>query len=198
MLDLVRLFPAAVLVLLGGVQLLPAVELRLRFGALERMLAEQVFTEEGKRYLGPKRTKCNFAYLQKPRIQGEGGRIRIFAKFTGRTSLDVFGRCLGLGDEFDLVVTARPEHRRNGLGLADVAVAAVSRNSFYIRRVCAVMASSLARDFQYPLAAQAKRILEETAVSPAYPRELRDFAVRSIQVAPDELVLDLNFALTIK
>jgi hypothetical protein len=175
-----------------------AVELRLRFGALERMLSEQLFTEEGKRYVGPKRTKCNFAYLQKPRVQGEGGRIRILAQFTGRTALDVFGRCVGLGDEFDLVIVARPEYRSDGIGFADVTVKPLSKNGYYIRRVCTAMAATLARDFKYPLAAEARRILEDASATPRYPREMRNLKVNSIGVTGEELVLDLNFALTIK
>jgi hypothetical protein len=175
-----------------------AVELRLRFGALERMLAEQVFTEEGKRYVGGKRTKCNFSYLRKPRVQGQDGRIRILALFTGRTALDVFGRCVGLGDEFDLVIIARPEYRNDGIGFAEVAVKPLSKNGYYIRRVCAAMAASLARDFKYPLATEARRILEDSSASPGYPRELRHLQVNSIAVTAEELVLDLNFALTIK
>ena len=30
-----------------------------------------LFTEEGKRYVGDRRTKCNFAYLERPRIENE-------------------------------------------------------------------------------------------------------------------------------
>ena len=48
-----------------------AVELHLQFAALERMLAEQVFTQEGRRYVrGTKQSKCNFAYLEKPQVRG--------------------------------------------------------------------------------------------------------------------------------
>ncbi len=53
-----------------------AVELHLQFGALERLLAEQLFTQEGRRYvrgsqkLGPNGNP--FAYLERPRIQGDG------------------------------------------------------------------------------------------------------------------------------
>lgn len=175
-----------------------AVELRLRFAALERMLGEQVFTEEGRRYVGSKRTRCNFAYLQKPRMQGDAGKVRIIALFTGRTSLDVFGRCVGLGDEFDLMITARPQYKGDSVSFAEVTVKSVSKNGYYIRRVCDALASSLARDFKYPLANEARRILEDPGNAPAYRRELHNFTVKSIGVTADELVFDLNFDLTIK
>jgi len=180
---------------------LPArgVELRLQFGALERMLAEQVFTQEGRRYVhGDRTAKCNFAYLEKPRVQGEAGKLRIRARFTGRSALNVLGQCVGLGDAFDVVITARPVYKDGNIGLADVAVASDGRTGFYIRRVCTAMAASLARDFHYPVAAQAKKALEDTGTQPTYRRELRGFRVIDIQVTGEALLLALDFELTIK
>src|SRR5271165_3390695 len=93
-----------------------AVELHLQFGALERMIAEAVFTQDGRRYVyHDKSNKCNFAYLEKPQIQGAGGRLRIRAKFTGRSALNVIGQCVGLGDAFMVVVTAVPQYRNGNI-----------------------------------------------------------------------------------
>ena len=73
-----------------------AVDIRIQFGALERMLAEQVFTQEGRRYMrGAKTDRCNFAYLEKPEVRGESGRLRVKAHFTGRSSLNLLGQCVG-------------------------------------------------------------------------------------------------------
>ena len=64
-----------VLLLLAAGRCAAAVELHIQFGALERMLTEQVFSQEGRRYVhGSKTQKCNFAYLEKPQVRGEGGR----------------------------------------------------------------------------------------------------------------------------
>ena len=176
-----------------------AVDLRLQFGALERMLAEQAFTQEGRRYEhGDRAAKCNFAYLEKPRVQGEAGKLRIRARFTGRSALNVLGQCVGLGDAFDVVITARPVYKDGNIGLADVAVASDGRTGFYIRRVCTAMAASLARDFHYPVAAEAKKALEDTGAQPAYRRELRAFRVTDIQVTGEALVLAIDFELTVR
>ena len=73
-------------------------ELHIQFGALERMLTEQVFSQEGRRYVhGSKTNKCNFAYLEKPQVRGEGGRLRIKARFTGRSALNFVGPVRGPG-----------------------------------------------------------------------------------------------------
>jgi hypothetical protein len=60
------------------------------------------------------------------------------------------------------------------------------------------MAASLARDFRYNLAADAKRMLEDPNTQPAYLRDLRDFKVTSIAASADALVLDVDFTLTVR
>src|ERR1039457_3800657 len=176
-----------------------AVELHLQFGALERMIAEAVFTQDGRRYVyHDKSNKCNFAYLEKPRIEGVDGHLRIRAKFTGRSALNVIGQCVGLGDAFMVVVTATPQYRDGNIVLQNVVATSESKTGIYIRRVCSIMGASLARDFKYPLAAEAKRILEDSSGQPGYKRELHDFQVPAIRVTNDALVIQADFALVVK
>lgn len=189
---------AAVLLLLAAAQA-GAVELHVQFGALERMLAKQVFTEDGRKYVhGDRKTRCDFAYLEHPQIQGADGRLRIRAKFTGRSALNMFGQCVGLGDAFTVVIGARPQYRDGNLGLADVTAASDGKSGFYIHRVCAALAGSLGRDFRYPLAAEAQKALEDPGAQPDYHREVRHFRVPDIRVAADALVIEVDFELTVK
>jgi len=173
--------------------------LHLQYSALERMLAEQLFTEEGRRYVhGNQKAKCNFAYLEKPHIQGDDGRLRIHAKFTGRSAMNVFGQCVGLGDAFELTITATPQYHDGNLGLKDVVVVSDGKTGFYIRRVCAAIGGSLGRDFRYPLSNETKRILEDGTFQPGYKREVHKFEVTEIRVSPDDLVLVIDFQLTVR
>src|SRR5262249_29221182 len=129
-----------------------AVELHVQFGALERMLSEQLFTQEGRRYVkGSRDNKCNFAYLEKPRVRGEGDRLRMTARFSGRSTLNVAGLCVGMGDAFDLVILALPIYMNGAVMLQNVKVTSDGKTGFYIRRVCSAMEASLARDFRYGL-----------------------------------------------
>uniref|UniRef100_Q01N87 Uncharacterized protein n=1 Tax=Solibacter usitatus (strain Ellin6076) TaxID=234267 RepID=Q01N87_SOLUE len=188
---------AALLFLLA--QSAPAMELHIQFGALERMLTEQVFTQEGRRYVhGSKTAKCNFAYLEKPEVRGDNGLLRIKARFTGRSALNVVGQCVGLGDAFDVVVTAIPIYRDGTLGLQQVRVTSDGKTGYYIRRVCEAMQASLTKDFKYPLEEQARRILEDPAAQPGYKREVRKLSVPDIRVTSDALVLQVDFELTVK
>jgi hypothetical protein len=177
-----------------------AVEIRIQFGALERMLAEQVFTQEGRRYVrGDKTDKCNFAYLEKPQVRGdEDGRLRMRARFTGRSALNFIGQCVGMGDAFDAVITAVPVYKGGAIGLQKVKVASGGRTSYYIRKVCAAMESSLSRDFKYPLERDAQALLESPGPTPQYKREVRKFNVPEVRVTNDALVLTVDFEMTIK
>ena len=188
-----------VLVLLALSGSAAAVELHIQFGALERMLAEQVFTQEGRRYVhGSKTNKCNFAYLEKPQVRGDGGRLRMKARFTGRSALNVVGQCVGLGDAFDLVITALPVYKNGALSLQEVKVGSEGKSGYYIRRVCEAMQASLVRDFKYSLEAEAQRMLEGAGAQPGYKREARKFTVPDIRVTNDALVLQVDFELTVK
>jgi hypothetical protein len=176
-----------------------AVEIHIQFAALERMLGEQLFTQDGRKYVhGSVAAKCNFAYLEKPHFQGADGKLRIRAKFTGRSALNMFGQCVGLGDAFTAAITAVPQYKDGNIGLGNVAAASEDHTGYYVRRVCAALSSSLARDFRYPIGAAAKSALEEPGVQPNYPRELRNFRVTEIRVTDDALVLAVDFELTVK
>src|SRR5580700_7513286 len=164
---------SVILLLAFGLPPARAVELHLQFGALEKMIAEAVFTQDGRRYVhNDKSNKCNFAYLERPQIQGADGRLRIRAKFTGQSALNVIGQCVGLGDAFMVIMTATPQYRNGNIVLQDVSASSESKTGIYIRHVCPILAASLAHDFKYPLAAEAKRILEDSSGQPGYQREL--------------------------
>jgi hypothetical protein len=176
-----------------------AVELHIQYNALERMLAQQVFTQDGRHYVkNDSRNKCNFAYLEKPQVRGDGGRLRIRARFTGRSALNLLGQCVGLGDAFEVLLAAAPRYKDGAISLADVTAAPEGKSGYYIRRVCEALQSSLGRDFRYPIASEFQKALEDASIQPAYPRTLRNFQVPDIRVTNDALVLVLEFELTVR
>lgn len=174
-------------------------EIHLSFNALERLLSKQLFSEEGRRYVrGDRNNKCNYAWLEQPKVWGENGRLVIRARFTGRTAWDVFGRCIGMGDSFDVRITSMPYYKDGSIGLSQTAAAPEGGGGFYARQVCAALAASLNRDFRYPLATELKRALEEPGSLPEYPRELRRFSVTRIFMSENAVVLTLDFALAVR
>ncbi len=84
-------------------------ELELRYAALERIIADQLFTQDGRHYVRGNRTTRASSRIWKLRIStATTARLRVTARFSGRSAVDLFGGCVGLGDSFDLTMTASP------------------------------------------------------------------------------------------
>jgi len=198
---------ALALLLLGFAMPAASAELELRYPAIERLLAEQVFTQDGRLYVrGNKNTKCAFAYLASPHVGASDGKLKLAARFSGRSALDMLGRCVGLGDSFDFTVTAIPVVRGGALALDQVKIS-TSRDSYYIGKVRQALSNSFAKDFKIEVKDQARRLLEQPVVpSPLAPvdakapyvRELRSFDLRDAKAEADALVLVIDFRLAIK
>jgi hypothetical protein len=175
---------------------LPAAELELRYAALERIIAEQLFTQDGRHYVrGNQSTPCQFAFLEAPHIGNDQGRLRVAARFSGRSAIDLFNRCVGLGDSFDLTITAAPFVRNGAIALRDVKITTV-KDSYYIRRVCLALAQSISKDFKIEVRDQARKLLEQPAA--AYQQELAAFDLGEVRVTPEALVLVVEFRLVVK
>jgi hypothetical protein len=174
-----------------------AADIELRFDALERIISEQVFTQDGRKYVrGTPATRCQFAYLEKPRIGADSGLLRVSARFSGRTALDLFGGCIGLGDSFDLSIAATPVVRNGAMGFKDVKVT-TTKDSYYIRRVRAALTQSFAKDVKIEVKDQARKILEQTREGASYKVELASFELTEVRLTPDALVLVVEFRLVV-
>ncbi len=167
---------------------IPAVcaELELRYAAIERVIADQLFSQEGRLYVrGSKATKCKFAYLESPHVGAMDGRLRVTARFSGRTALDMFGGCVGLGDSFDFTLIAVPVVKNGALAFNEVNVS-TPRDSFYIRRVRQALTASFSRDFKIEVRDQARHLVEQAPApvpsKPLYQEELASFDLRDVRV----------------
>ena len=158
-----------------------------------------MFTQEGRKYVrGDKGQRCNFAYLEHPEISGTNGRLGIRAHFTGRSARNFLGRCVGLGDSFDVQIAATPFYHDNVIGFKDVRVESINKDGVYIRMVRNALAYSFANEVQYKLFDDAKQMLEAKRDPLPFVQELRSFHVREVRVTPEALVLNLDFTLTVK
>jgi len=174
-------------------------DLEIRYSALERMVAAQMFTQEGRRYVRGNRTaKCQYAYLEAPKLSAANGRLQVTARFSGSSALDLFSRCVGMGDSFNLTVSALPVPRKGAIGFEDAQVS-TPKDSYYIRRVRTAMSQSFDKDFKIDIRDQARRLLEQPASpTPTYQQELKDLDLTGIRVTPDALVLVVDFKLVVK
>ena len=174
-------------------------ELAIHFTAIQKILGQLVFTQDGRKYLrGAPGVKCNYAYLEAPRISGANGMLQVSARFSGRSAMNVLGMCIGLGDAFETSITALPYYQDGTLRLKDVQVVGKGRDGYYIRRVCAALAESLRTQFKYGILDNAKLILERKQEGAVYSQEMVRFQVPAVTVTSEAVVLTLDFALAVK
>jgi hypothetical protein len=186
----------AVLMTIPGTAL-PA-DLEIRYSALERMVAAQMFTQEGRRYVrGDRAAKCQYAYLEAPKLSTAGERLQVAARFSGSSAMDLFSRCVGMGDSFNVTITAVPVPRKGAIAFQDTQVS-TAKDSYYIRRVRAAMMRTFNQDFKIEIRDQARRLLEQPTTGAVYRQELKDLDLNAIRVTPDALVLVVDFKLVVK
>jgi hypothetical protein len=173
-------------------------DLEIRYSALDRMIAEQMFTQEGRRYVkGNRADKCQYAYLEAPKLSAVDALLRVTARFSGRSALDVFGHCMGLGDSFDLTISALPVPRSGAIAFKDTQVT-TAKDSYYVRKVRASLMQTFDKDFKIEIRDQAKRLLEQPRGDGAYQQELKDLDLSAIRVTAEALVLVVDFKLVVK
>jgi hypothetical protein len=144
-----------------------------------------------------RQTHCEYAYLEHPHIGSDGDRLRIQARFSGRSAFNLLGGCVGLGDSFDFTLTALPVPRNGAITLQDVRVA-TTRETYYIRRVRMALEQNFGKDFKIEVKDQAKRLLEQPHPGSGYQQELSGFDLNAVRVRSDALVLEVEFKLVVK
>lgn len=176
-----------------------AVDLEIQFGVLERLIGDQAFTAEGRRYVqGNKDQHCRYAYLENPKLSGIGDRMQLKVKFTGQTALDMFGHCVGVGDSFDLTIIAKPVVDKSGeVGFESFQVM-TPRDSFYIRRVRGALVETLNKEFKLDIMAQTRKLVEAPQPVGRFQQQISGLTLGGVRVTADALVLAVDFKVTVK
>ena len=119
------------------------------------------------------------------------------SSFSGRSAIDLMGRCVGLGDSFDLKLTALPVARDGAIELSNVKVSTL-RESYYIRRVRTALEQSFSHGFRIEVKDQARKLLEIPSANANYKPELTGFALNGVRVMDDALLLSVDFRLIVQ
>lgn len=175
-----------------------AVDVEIRYNVLEKMIGEQAFTTEGKRYVqGTKDQKCRYAFLEKPKLSNAGDRIQLKVNFSGKTALDMFGHCVGVGDQFELTIISKPFVDKGVIAFEPFQVN-TPRDSFYIRRVRTALVETLNKEFRIDIMAQARKLVEAPQQVGSYTQEIKDLKLTAVRVLQDALILGVDFKVVVK
>ncbi len=190
--------PRLALLLLAALPAKP-LDLAIAYPALERMVTANMFPNGGKRYVqGSEKDRCKWAYLEDPHVEAADGRLRIRARFTGKTAMNFLGACVGPSDRFEVAVYGNLYYRDGALGLKDIEVKSPGRDGFYVRRVREALTSGMAREFHYPLKDDVDRMFRNASTGLPVKNSVTRFGVNAIRVEPQSLVLALDVQLSVQ
>jgi len=115
-----RIVVAGLLIVVAGAIPVSAGKLDVAYTSMERLIVKYYLTEGGRRYLrgGPEDT-CAYAFIQEPRMSATGGRLSLRFLFAGKAGKQVAGRCVGAGDNFDIIVSGVPRYADGEIFLDD-------------------------------------------------------------------------------
>ena len=170
-----------------------AIEMEIRFPLLEKQLSQQLFTNDGKRYVkGNFQNKCNFAYLAEPHFGSREGKLLIKAKFTGRSSMSFFGKCLGFGDSFAFEVLSDLTTKDGTLLLLSPKIKGLSSDTFYSRQVLRALQGSIGEAIRYPIREELRKLLVAGTSGSPYKITISRLEIRGIQILPESLLVDVD------
>jgi hypothetical protein len=178
-----------------------AADIDISFAALEKIIGQQMFTQDGRRYVKGAKDECSYAYLEKPRIAGAGDKLRVTARFSGRSAMKL-GRCLSavsLGDSFDLTIFATPYANHGSILFKDVQVNSNGKRGFYVDRVVSTLQKTFAGQVKIAVDQEAKRLLDfPHAPEGELTRKVDRFALEAVRVTGDAVVLQVDIHVTVR
>jgi hypothetical protein len=188
---------AALALLLSAVG--QAAELRIYFTAVQKILSQQVFTQDGRKYVrGSAKSKCGFVFIDNPRLGESKGLLSLKTHVTARTGWELFGACIGPGDTFDLSIEGKPYYKDGAIRLGDVSVATVDKGSWYSRRIRDAFARNFPKYFEYKVYDDLKSTIEKGQPKGPFSLELGAMQVPRIRVMDDSVILELDFSLAVR
>ena len=171
-------------------------ELSIDYAAVERNIVLQLMTEDGRYYMqGDPSTPCAYAFVQDPRVDELGGRLRIRLLFSGSAAVSIRGRCVGAGDNFDLEIVGMPTYLNGELYLDEMTVHATAA---YFNVVSTLVEDRLRRDLRVPLREDLERATEWMSTSGRGRVALEGLDVREITVERDRLRFVYDITTSIK
>lgn len=169
-----------------------AAEIVLERSALDKLVLQTVFTNNGRHDLvkGP----CA-AYLDRPSVVIEGGRIRIRSHLTARVGV-VDGRsCMGVAIASWTVASGRPVARGGSIVLTDLRIDQVDDPNLRLL-VDSGLLTALPRLIEFDVRRAVQGMLQDS--SGQFQAEVETLAIDAVIAADDRLSVRFDFRLVAK
>lgn len=171
----------------------PLSELTIHNTAIQKMLMNELFIDEGRYHLLPT-TACQYAYVDSPVVTLSQGRVRIKARVSGKVSMEVGDQCVGTrSDVVQVAVSARPVFSGEKLVLTDIRVDEISNEGYRVL-LQQFLASAIPRAIEIDVREGLQRILADRQST--YEVVVDRLSVTDITAENNRLHARLTFGLT--
>lgn len=175
-----------------------AIELKISSHALERTLQAQLFNgPEGRYYLrGDLKSAC-YVYADKPSVTFKDDRIVVHVHTNSRLGAGMFGKCVGLGYDTVADVSFVPDAEGETIGFRDARIEKFSGNKELDFLVVPFLSRKLPQQMKVNAADILRGLMANSMKQTGYAMKLEKLRIHSMQVQKDELVVDLDGALSV-
>ncbi|HZB87408.1 MAG TPA: hypothetical protein VE291_02010 [Terracidiphilus sp.] len=187
------------------------VELRVSRAALERTLRQQLFhradlgadggatSDANQRYYlkGTARSACS-VYVEDAQLSFAQDRIVVKVKTHARLGEAIGGACVGLSLTPTSEVSVEPYGEGESVGFRDAQLTKVSDRRQLNFLLAPFLSRQIPRSLKVDAAELLRRALEGSTASSGYKVSLDKLKIHSVQIEGDDLVLDVDGALSVK
>ena len=176
-----------------------AIEIRITAQALERTLAQQLFTgAQGRYYIrGDDHSAC-FIYADQPKVSFVQDRVVVHLHTHSRLGTSLRGTCLGIGLAPEADVSILPEAEGEEIGFRDARVDHLSESKELNFFLVPFLSRKLPQKMKINAAELLRQILAKSAESTGYSIKLDELRIHSMRVTGDVLLVDFDGQLAVK
>lgn len=173
----------------------PLSELTIRNTAIQKMLMNELFIDDGRYHLLPQ-TACQYAYVDSPAVTLSQGRVRIKVRVSAKVAMAAADQCLGTrSDVVQVAISARPAFSGEKLVLTDIRVDEISNEGYRVL-LQQFLASAIPRAIAIDVREGLQRILADRQST--YDVVVERLSVTELTAENDRLHATLTFGLTAK
>jgi hypothetical protein len=181
------------LLLTGALAPAGAVELKVSRDALERTLKQQLFSgPDGRYYLKGNAQSACFVYAENPKLTFVEDRIVVRVKTRARLGQRVGGACIGIALTLPAEVSLAPDGEGETVGFRDARIDKVSDHSELNFILAPFLSHQVPSGMKVNAADLLRKALEGSTASSGYKVTLDRLKIHSVQIAVDDLVVDVD------
>jgi hypothetical protein len=176
-----------------------AIEIKISAQALERTLAQQLFTgAQGRYYIrGDDKSPC-YVYADQPKVTFVQDRITVHVHTHSKLGTSLHGMCVGLGLSPEADVSILPDAQGENIGFRDARVENLSESKELNFFLVPFLSRKLPQKMTVNMADLLRKLLANSATSTGYEMKLDELRIHSMQVSGDTLIVDFDSQLSVR